>query len=98
VSPSRPLTADEQAAVAAAVAQADQACAQALASLDPRYHGFVTFLEQSKKVRSTAKKDAVHAVIRQPYLTVDGRLQLAHDEHRAHGAHLVIQTDFERNR
>jgi hypothetical protein len=52
-------------------------------------------LSEGHPGRSTAKKESVYAAIRLPYLTVDGRLRVAHDEHRAHGAQLVIQTDFE---
>jgi len=52
------------------------------------------FLPRNKKVGGT-KSSPVYAPIREPYLSVDGRVKMALDEHRDTGATLVIQTTFD---
>jgi hypothetical protein len=51
-------------------------------------------LSRNRKVGGT-KANPVYAPIREPYMGVDGRVKMALDEHRAQGATLVIQTQFE---
>lgn len=81
--------------IADEVEKADRACQAAVAQTLPVYWGFLTFLSQRKRVGGT-KDHPVYATIRLPYLGVDGRLQMAHDEHRAHGELLTIHTEFVR--
>lgn len=80
--------------VAAALAEAERNCRAAVEALPPPYRGYLHFLPRHKKVGGT--KDApLYAEIREPYVAIDGRIQMALDEHRAAGAILAIQTSFE---
>jgi hypothetical protein len=78
--------------IADAVAQAEQVCQAAVEATPPAYRSFLTFLPRNKKVGG--KSSSLYAPIREPYLTVDGRVKMVSDEHRDKGATLVIQTTF----
>ena len=77
-----------------AVEQAERACQAAVEATPEAYRGFLTFIRQYKRV-SGSKSNPVYASIRLPYMSVDGRVKMALDEHREQGANLVIQTAFE---
>ena len=81
-------------AVQDAIEQAERACQAAIESTPAAYRGFLTLLRQHKRVAGT-KANPVFVPIRLPYMSVDGRVKMALDEHRAQGASLAIQTQFE---
>jgi hypothetical protein len=76
------------------VAHADKACQVAIDMTPPEYRSFLTLLPQNRRVSGT-KSSPVWAPIRLPYMSVDGRVKMAFDEHRSKGARLQIQTQFE---
>ena len=88
------MTVNTEDAVKDAVDQAERACQSAVESTPGAYRGFLTFIPQYKRVAGS-KVNPVYASIRLPYMSVDGRVKMALDEHREHGANLVIQTSFE---
>lgn len=88
----RPPTSEQL--IADAAAQAERVCQAAVEVTPPAYRGFLMFLPRNKKVGGT-KSNPVYAPIREPYLSVDGRVKMAIDEHRDKGATLVIQTTFD---
>ena len=81
-------------AVQDAVERAERACQAAVEGTPTAYRGFLTFIPQHRRVAGT-KSNPVFAAIRLPYMSVDGRVKMAHDEHREQSASLVIQTEFE---
>jgi hypothetical protein len=81
-------------AVKDAVEQAERACQSAVEGTPEAYRGFLTFIPQYKRVAGP-KLNPVYAPIRLPYMSVDGRVKMALDEHRENGANLLIQTAFE---
>ena len=86
--------ANAEEAVKEVVEQAERACQSAVTCTPEPYRGFLTFIPQYKRVAGP-KVNPVYASIRLPYMSVDGRVKMALDEHREQGAHLVIQTAFE---
>jgi hypothetical protein len=76
------------------VAQAEKACQTAVEVTPPAYRSFLTLLPQHRRVAGT-KSSPVWAPIRLPYMSVDGRIKMAFDEHRDKGARLQIQTQFD---
>lgn len=80
-------------AVQDAVERAERACQAAVEGTPTAYRGFITFIPQHRRVAGT-KYNPVFAAIRLPYMSVDGRVKMARDEHREQGASLVIQTEF----
>jgi hypothetical protein len=81
-------------AIQEAVEHAERACQAAIEVTLPAYRGFLTFIRQYKRVAGT-KTNPVFAAIRLPYMSVDGRVKMALDEHREQGASLAVQTQFE---
>ncbi len=77
-----------------AIEQAERACQSAVEETPESYRGFLTFIRQNKRVGGS-RQNPLYAAIRLPYMRVDGRVKMALDEHRAQGATLVIQTQFE---
>lgn len=77
-----------------AIAQAEKVCQKAVEMTAPAYRSFLTLLPQHKRVAGT-KTTPVFAPIRLPYMSVDGRIKMALDEHKAKGARLQIQTQFD---
>lgn len=84
---------DPTSVVDEAIAEAERVCQTALESTPAVYRGFLTFLPRRKKVGGT-KERPLYADIREPYLQVNGRLQMAIDEHMQRGATLQITTAF----
>lgn len=70
------------------IRESEIACQHAIASTPERYRGFIIFINQNKKVGTA------YVTIRLPYMTVDGRIKMAQDEHRESEATLDISTDF----
>ena len=68
-------------------------CEAALLSLDVVYRGFVVMLSRNKKVGGS-RENPVYARVVEPYMSVDGRVKMATDEHRAASAKLEIVTEF----
>jgi hypothetical protein len=69
-------------------------CAQAIAETPEKYHKFISLISSNMKVGGTRDKP-IFAAIRKPYMTVDGRVQIARDEHREAGKRLDISTELE---
>jgi hypothetical protein len=80
--------------VAAAQAEAERNCRAAVEATPAAYRGFLMFLPHQKKV-GESRGQPLYAEVRTPYFTVDGRVQMALDEHRAHGGTFELQTAFE---
>jgi hypothetical protein len=76
------------------VAHAEKACQAAIDTTPPAYRGFLTLIPQHRRVAGM-KVSPVWAPICLPYMSVDGRIKMAFDEHRAREARLQIQTQFE---
>ena len=76
------------------MAQADRVCQAALEATPPAYRGFLMFLPHTKKV-GESQGQPLYAEVRTPYFTVDGRVKMALDEHRAQGGTFELQTAFE---
>jgi hypothetical protein len=83
----------EQQVIAEVMAQAERGCQAAIEATPSAYRGFLLFLPRNKKVGGT-KAHPLYVPIREPYMTVDGRVKMACDEHRTQGATLGIQTTF----
>jgi len=73
--------------------KAERLCALAVAQTPAQYQSFITLIEQRKKVGGT-RQAPVFAAVRQPYLSVDGRVKWARDEHLRAGQRFDVQTEF----
>lgn len=78
--------------------QAEQARAQALCALalqqtPEAYHSFIVKIKQKKKVGGT-RQNPIYAEIELPYMSADGRIKMARDEHLAAGKHVEVKTEF----
>jgi len=73
-----------------ALATSQAICDAATAATPVQYRSFLLFLERDKKIAGTS----LYAKIKNPYLTVDGRVKWAWDEHRAAGATIQMDTTF----
>ncbi len=91
--PANTFSRDAEELVRAAQAHAERLCELALDQTPVQYHSFIVLVEQRKKVGGT-DANPVWAEIRLPYLTVDGRVRLAIDEHEEAGKQLHIETAF----
>jgi hypothetical protein len=79
--------------VTAAQTDAERNCRAAVESTPPPYRGYIQFLPRRKKVGGTRERP-LYAEIAEPYMTVNGRVRMAMDEHREAGAILAIHTTF----
>ena len=77
-------------AVAKAEAESQTAFEDAVASIPPVYHRYIIPMMRNKRLW----KDGPFASIQTPYMTVDGRVKMAQDEHRAADGCLSITTEF----
>jgi hypothetical protein len=84
---------DAQALVREAQHKAERLCALAVEQTPAEYQSFITLIEQRKKVGGT-RQAPVFATVRQPYLSVDGRVKWARDEHLREGKRFDVQTEF----
>jgi hypothetical protein len=80
--------------IAAAQAEAERNCRAAVEATAAPYRGFLMFLPHQKKV-GESRGQPLYAEVRTPYFTVDGRVKMALDEHRALGGTFELQTTFE---
>jgi hypothetical protein len=90
----RPRASTPEARLAEAVAHADRVCQAALEATPPAYRSFLMFLPHQKNV-GDSRGQPLYADVRTPYCTVDGRIKMALDEHRATGGTFDLQTAFE---
>jgi hypothetical protein len=73
--------------------KAERLCALAVEQTPAGYQSFITLIEQRRKVGGT-RQAPVFATVRQPYLSVDGRVKWARDEHLRAGKRFDVQTEF----
>jgi hypothetical protein len=76
-----------------AQAKAERLCALAVEQTPAAYQSFITLIEQRRKVGGT-RPAPIFATLRQPYLSVDGRVKWARDEHLRAGKRFDVQTEF----
>ena len=62
----------------------------ALQKTDPKYRSFLVPIGQWKKVGESGDRD-IKAYVELPYMSVDGRVLMAIDEHMAQGKKIIIQ-------
>ena len=84
---------DAQALIREAQDKAERLCALAVEQTPAGYQSFITLIEQRRKVGGT-RQAPVFAAVRQPYLSVDGRVKWARDEHLRAGKRFDVQTEF----
>ena len=63
---------------------------EALQKTDPKYRSFIVPIGQWKKVGESGDRD-IKAHVELPYMSVDGRVLMAIDEHMAQGKKIIIQ-------
>jgi hypothetical protein len=85
--------ADPQTLIREAQAKAERLCRLAVEQTPTEYQSFITLIEQRRKVGGT-RQAPVFATVRQPYLSVDGRVKWARDEHLRAGKRFEVQTEF----
>jgi hypothetical protein len=73
--------------------KAERLCALAVEQTPAEYQSFITLIEQRRKVGGT-RQAPVFATVRQPYLSVDGRVKWARDAHLRAGKRFDVQTEF----
>ena len=84
---------DAQALIRDAQDKAERLCALAVEQTPAAYQSFITLIEQRRKVGGT-RQAPIFATVRQPYLSVDGRVKWARDEHVRAGKRFDVQTEF----
>ncbi len=85
--------ADPQTLIREAQEKAERLCRLAVAQTPADYQSFITLIEQRKKVGGT-RAAPIWATVRQPYLSVDGRVKMARDQHREASKRFDIQSEF----
>jgi hypothetical protein len=73
--------------------KAERLCALAVEQTPAGYQSFITLIEQRRKVGGT-RQAPIFATVRQPYLSVDGRVKWARDEHLRASKRFDVQTEF----
>jgi hypothetical protein len=73
--------------------KAERLCALAVDQTPAAYQSFITLIEQRRRVGGS-RQAPVFATVRQPYLSVDGRVKWARDEHLRAGKRFDAQTEF----
>ena len=84
---------DAQVLIRDAQDKAERLCALAVEQTPAAYQSFITLIEQRRKVGGT-RQAPIFATVRQPYLSVDGRVKWARDEHLRAGKRFDVQTEF----
>jgi hypothetical protein len=84
---------DAQVLIRDAQDKAERLCAIAVEQTPAAYQSFITLIEQRRKVGGT-RQAPIFATVRQPYLSVDGRVKWARDEHLRAGKRFDVQTAF----
>jgi hypothetical protein len=85
--------ADPQTLIREAQEKAERLCALAVEQTPAEYQSFITLIEQRRKVGGS-RQAPVFAAVRQPYLSVDGRVKWARDAHLRAGKRFDVQTEF----
>jgi hypothetical protein len=85
--------ADPQTLIREAQDKAERLCALAVEQTPADYQSFITLIEQRRKVGGS-RQAPIFAALRQPYLSVDGRVKWARDEHRRAGQCFDVQVEF----
>jgi hypothetical protein len=85
--------ADPQTLIREAQDKAERLCALAVEQTPAEYQSFITLIEQRRKVGGS-RQAPVFATVRQPYLSVDGRVKWARDAHLQAGKRFDVQTEF----
>ncbi|PYM53045.1 MAG: hypothetical protein DMD79_27160 [Candidatus Rokuibacteriota bacterium] len=85
--------ADPQTLIREAQEKAERLCRLAVAQTPADYQSFITLIEQRKKVGGP-RSVPIWATVRQPYLSADGRIKMARDQHREAGKRFDIQSEF----
>jgi hypothetical protein len=85
--------ADPQILIREAQEKAERLCRLAVAQTPADYQSFITLIEQCKKVGGP-RAAPIWATVRQPYLSADGRVKMARDQHRDAGKRFDIQSEF----
>ncbi len=84
---------DPQALIREAHDKAERLCALAVEQTPAEYQSFITLIEQRRKVGGS-RQAPIFATVRQPYLSVDGRVKWARDAHLRAGKRFDVQTEF----
>jgi len=84
---------DAQILIRDAQDKAERLCALAVEQTPTAYQSFITLIEQRRRVGGT-RQAPIFATVRQPYLSVDGRVKWARDEHLRAGKRFDVQTAF----
>jgi len=85
--------ADPHTLIREAQEKAERLCRLAVEQTPAAYQSFITLIEQRRKVGGT-RPAPVFATVRQPYLSVDGRVKWARDAHLRAGQRFDVQTAF----
>ena len=85
--------ADPQTLIREAQEKAERLCRLAVEQTPAEYQSFITLIEQRRKVGGS-RQAPVFATVRQPYLSVDGRVKWARDAHLRAGKRFDVQTEF----
>ncbi|MGQ0722853.1 MAG: hypothetical protein ACT4PE_14980 [Candidatus Eiseniibacteriota bacterium] len=87
----RPVMPQEQidALIRQARENAKRLMLDALQKTDPKYRSFIVAIGQWRKVGESGDRD-IKIYVELPYMSVDGRVLMAIDEHMAHGRKLII--------
>jgi len=85
--------ADPQTLIREAQEKAERLCRLAVEQTPAEYQSFIMLIEQRKKVGGT-RAAPVWATVRQPYLSADGRVKMARDQHREAGQRFGVHSEF----
>src|SRR3989442_655737 len=85
--------ADPQTLIREAQEKAEPLCRLAVPQTPADYQSFIPLIEQRKKVGGP-RSAPIWATVRQPYLSADGRIKMARDQHREAGKRFDIQSEF----
>jgi hypothetical protein len=84
---------DAQKLIREAQERAERLCELAVASTPTQYRSFIVLIEQRKKVGGS-RQNPIYATIHLPYMSVDGLVKIARDQHEAAGKKLDVHTSF----
>jgi hypothetical protein len=84
---------DAQTLIREAQERAERLCELAVASTPAQYRSFIVLIEQRKKVGGS-RQNPIYATIHLPYMSVDGLVKIARDQHEAAGKKLDVHTSF----
>ena len=85
--------ADPQTLIREAQEKAERLCRLAVEQTPPEYQSFIMLIEQRKRWAARGQAP-VWATVRQPYLSADGRVKMARDQHREAGQRFGVHSEF----